>query len=74
MMGYWARFAATGNPNAGPVPHWPAFGGASPQLQELIPKATGPESESVFAGFHQCAFWATIEGQKAPPVIRPTAG
>jgi len=66
MMGYWTRFAATGNPNAGPAPHWPAFGGSNPQLQELIPEATAPESEAVFAGFHQCAFWATIEGQAAP--------
>jgi para-nitrobenzyl esterase len=70
MMGYWTRFAATGNPNAGPAPRWPRFGGSNPQLQELIPKATAPESATVFAGFHQCAFWATIEGQGAPPVIR----
>jgi para-nitrobenzyl esterase len=70
MMGYWTRFAATGNPNAGPAPRWARFGGSNPQLQELIPKATAPESATVFAGFHQCAFWATIEGQGAPPVIR----
>jgi len=70
MMGYWTRFAATGNPNAGPAPRWPRFGGSNPQLQELIPKATAPESATAFAGFHQCAFWATIEGQAAPPAIR----
>jgi len=34
-----------------------------------MPKATAPESAAVFAGFHQCAFWAPIEGQAAPPVI-----
>src|SRR5690349_8811459 len=66
MMGYWTRFAATGNPNGGAAPQWPRFAGATPQLQELIPKATAPETEAVFAGFHQCAFWATIEGQVAP--------
>ena len=66
MMGYWTRFAATGNPNSGGVPQWPRFGGATPQLQELIPKATAPQTEAAFAGFHQCAFWATIEGQAAP--------
>jgi para-nitrobenzyl esterase len=65
MMGYWTRFAATGNPNGAGAPHWPAFGGTSPQLQELIPKATAPESEDVFAAFHQCAFWATVEGGPA---------
>jgi para-nitrobenzyl esterase len=70
MMGYWTRFAATGNPNAGAAPHWPGFGGATPQLQELIPNATAPETETVFAGFHQCAFWATIEGPGGAPVIR----
>jgi para-nitrobenzyl esterase len=70
MMGYWTRFAATGNPNGGAAPAWPRFGGSAPQLQELIPKATAPQTEAVFAGFHQCAFWATIEGQAAPPVIR----
>jgi para-nitrobenzyl esterase len=66
MMGYWTQFAATGNPNAGTAPRWPRFGGTAPQLQELIPKATAPETAAVFAGFHQCAFWATIEGQTAP--------
>ncbi len=25
ISGYWARFAATGNPNADDPPHWPAF-------------------------------------------------
>jgi para-nitrobenzyl esterase len=63
MMGYWTRFAATGNPNGGGAPNWPAFGGGQPQLQELVPKATAPEAEAVFATAHQCAFWATIEGQ-----------
>jgi para-nitrobenzyl esterase len=62
MMGYWTRFAATGNPNGGGAPHWLRFGGGQPQIQELAPKATAPEAEAVFAGAHQCAFWATIEG------------
>jgi para-nitrobenzyl esterase len=66
MMRYWTHFAAAGNPNGGTAPHWARFGGGTPQLQELIPKATAPESEAVFAGFHQCAFWATIEGPAAP--------
>jgi hypothetical protein len=32
------------------------------QIQELVPRATAPEAEAAFAGAHQCAFWATIEG------------
>jgi para-nitrobenzyl esterase len=70
MMGYWTRFAATGNPNGAGAPRWPAFGGSTPQLQELIPKATAPEAGTVFAAFHQCAFWATIEGGPAAPALR----
>ena len=62
MMGYWTRFAATGNPNGGGAPHWPGFGGGQPQIQELVPRATAPKAEAVFADAHQCAFWATIEG------------
>jgi para-nitrobenzyl esterase len=62
MMGYWTRFAATGNPNGGVAPHWPRFGGGQPRIQELVPRATAPEAETVFASAHQCAFWATVEG------------
>jgi hypothetical protein len=54
MMGYWARFAATGNPNVGGAPHWPRFGGGQPRIQELVPRATAPEAEAAFAGGHQC--------------------
>ena len=74
MMGYWTRFAATGNPNGGGAPNWPAFGGGQPQLQELVPKATAPEAEAVFAKAHQCAFWATIEGQALHGVTPIPAG
>jgi para-nitrobenzyl esterase len=74
MMGYWTRFAATGNPNGGGAPSWPAFGGAQAQIQELIPKATAPESEAAFATAHQCAFWATIEGRTPNRVLAAAAG
>jgi len=62
IMGYWTRFAATGNPNGDGAPQWPQFSGARPKIQELVPRATVPEAETGFAGAHQCAFWATIEG------------
>jgi para-nitrobenzyl esterase len=65
MIGYWTRFAATGNPNGGPgspgLPAWPRFTVASGgQLQELVPGATTPESEAKFAADHQCLFWRTV--------------
>jgi para-nitrobenzyl esterase len=74
MQGYWTRFAATGDPNGGTAPRWPRFGGQHPQIQELIPKATAPETDAVFNEVHQCTFWATIEGQPRYGVIPPRAG
>ncbi|MEO7965239.1 MAG: carboxylesterase family protein [Gemmatimonadaceae bacterium] len=35
MMGYWTRFAATGNPNGAGAPAWPAYDGASDPYLEL---------------------------------------
>jgi para-nitrobenzyl esterase len=57
MIGYWTRFAATGNPNSPGAPHWPRFTGNN-QIQELAPGATAPEPAAVFAASHQCAFWS----------------
>lgn len=43
MSGYWVQFAATGDPNGGGLPHWPAFGSDGGQVQRLgDPIATGP--------------------------------
>jgi para-nitrobenzyl esterase len=61
MIGYWSRFAATGNPNGGHQPGWPRFAGTAPKIQELIPNATAPEPASRFSAFHNCSFWASIE-------------
>jgi para-nitrobenzyl esterase len=61
MIGYWTRFAATGNPNGGHRPGWPRFAGTSPKMQELIPNATAPEPASRFSAFHNCSFWASID-------------
>jgi para-nitrobenzyl esterase len=55
IMGYWARFAATGDPNGGGAAEWPAFTTAKPQIQELTPAVTAPRAG--FAAEHQCAFW-----------------
>jgi para-nitrobenzyl esterase len=35
IMGYWTRFAATGDPNGGGAPNWPAYEAASDQHLEL---------------------------------------
>jgi para-nitrobenzyl esterase len=55
IMGYWARFAATGDPNGAGAPFWPAFTPAQHQIQELT--STGTTPQAGFAAEHQCAFW-----------------
>jgi para-nitrobenzyl esterase len=55
IMGYWARFAATGDPNGGGAPYWPAFIPEQHQVQELTPTGTTPQAG--FAAEHQCTFW-----------------
>jgi para-nitrobenzyl esterase len=57
IMGYWTRFAATGDPNGAGAPFWPAFTAAQEQIQELTP--TGATPGAAFAAEHQCAFWAS---------------
>lgn len=43
MMGYVVRFVQTGDPNASGLPHWPRFGGASPQVMRFSRKVgAGP--------------------------------
>lgn len=41
MMGYWTRFAATGDPNGGGAPMWPASEGAADGYLELGDRLTG---------------------------------
>ena len=60
MIAYWARFAATGSPNGGGAPYWPRFSASRPDVQELVPGASAPESSAQFAAAHNCAFWASI--------------
>ncbi|MET7573966.1 carboxylesterase family protein [Streptomyces sp. NPDC005492] len=35
MSGYWANFAATGNPNGPELPHWPAWSPDTPAVMEV---------------------------------------
>lgn len=52
---YWARFAATGDPNAAGAPTWPTYTPDDPYVELADPI-------SVSAGFHlaQCDFWASF--------------
>jgi len=55
MTGYWARFAATGDPG-GAVP-WPAFDASGDRhlvLDRTIAEGTGASAE-------KCAFWETLD-------------
>jgi para-nitrobenzyl esterase len=62
MIGYWTRFAATGNPNGAPgtAPHWPRWPRSAGPVQELVPGSTTPESSAKFSAFHRCGFWAAV--------------
>jgi para-nitrobenzyl esterase len=56
MEGYWTRFAATGDPNGGTDPMWPAFttaGDAYIKLDQPIGTGSGLEKAA-------CAFWDGI--------------
>jgi para-nitrobenzyl esterase len=74
MIAYWTRFAATGNPNAGPgwgrTPYWPRFSASRPDIQELIPNGTAPESAAQFAATHQCTFWTGLTGGSPSQSVR----
>ncbi len=58
MVGYWARFARTGNPNADAAPDaWPAYTLAGDTVLTLAPGAIAPST--TFADEHQCkTTWA----------------
>ncbi|MEE6261848.1 carboxylesterase/lipase family protein [Plantactinospora sonchi] len=52
MIGYWTRFAATGDPNGPGTPYW-----SRRSAQSLAPGAVGPVD---LAAAHHCAFWASF--------------
>jgi para-nitrobenzyl esterase len=67
IIGYWTRFAATGDPNRGTgpaAPHWPRYTRRRARIQELVPNATAPEPAASFAAFHHCALWASLAGSQ----------
>ena len=62
MVGYWTRFARTGNPNDTASPGaWPAFTAANDTYLSLTPGAVAPTTG--FAADHQCdTVWAPVLG------------
>jgi para-nitrobenzyl esterase len=56
MIGYWTRFAATGNPNSSGQPRWTPFNGDG-WVQSLATTRIGRTDRNAE---HQCAFWKTI--------------
>lgn len=61
FIGYWTRFAASGNPNGRGAPRWPRFVVGKPRIQELIPSAIAPATGAKFSAFHKCGFWLAVE-------------
>ena len=61
MLGYWTAFAATGNPNAGGLPGWPAFAAIDPQVMEFGQAAEVKEApEPVLCRI----FWQAVSGKR----------
>jgi para-nitrobenzyl esterase len=54
MIGYWTRFARTGNPNFAGAPAWPSYDVAQ-QFQSLVPSAIATRND--FAADHRCGVW-----------------
>jgi len=55
MLGYWTRFAATGDPNGGGAPVWPTAKKGSDPYLELGTTVAAKEGVRV----SDCAFWET---------------
>ncbi|MFI9825067.1 carboxylesterase/lipase family protein [Streptomyces sp. NPDC052013] len=62
MTAYWARFAATGDPNAPGTPPWPRYTAGEDRIQVLAPDRVGPTTG--FAADHHCAFWQRSPGPR----------
>ncbi|GGU08375.1 carboxylesterase/lipase family protein [Streptomyces coeruleorubidus] len=62
MTAYWARFAATGDPNAPGTPPWPRYTADEDRIQVLTPDRVGPTTG--FAADHHCAFWQPSPGPR----------
>jgi para-nitrobenzyl esterase len=52
MIGYWAQFAASGDPNLRSAPRWARYSARTDKFQSLLPPT--PTAESNFDAAHQC--------------------
>lgn len=60
LVGYWTKFAKSGNPNGSGDSPWPRFHPESgPLLLQDIPNSTTTSADA-FAASHQCSFWDTV--------------
>lgn len=60
LVGYWTRFADTGNPNGAGLTDWPRFTPSSQLvLRQNIPTST-VVTAAQHAASHKCDFWSTI--------------
>lgn len=60
MIGYWAQFAKSGDPNQSGAPDWPPYDASTHKFQSLVPPT--PQLISNFANTHKCTFWDSIGG------------
>jgi para-nitrobenzyl esterase len=67
MIGYWTRFAHTGDPNGGLSPWWPRFDARNRYVQSLAP-GPGSVRRVDFGAEHRYSFWADLLG--VPAVVR----
>jgi para-nitrobenzyl esterase len=60
MLGYWATFARSGDPNAGTGIHWPRYTRSADQVLALQPAGTTVTTS--FAADHHCTLWDSLVG------------
>lgn len=59
MIGYWSRFAATGDPNGAGAPRWPRFSATAVEVMQLRSDGEGVRLSDGWRD-HRCDFWATV--------------
>ncbi|MER5975249.1 carboxylesterase family protein [Streptomyces sp. NPDC001857] len=62
MTAYWARFAATGDPNTPGTAPWPRYRADGDRIQVLAPDRVRPTTG--FTADHHCAFWQPSPGPR----------
>ncbi|WP_345439049.1 carboxylesterase/lipase family protein [Actinoallomurus vinaceus] len=59
MIGYWTRFAHTGDPNGGGAPTWARSGPGTERVLSLAPGSGGIRPVDL-GREHRCGFWASL--------------